>query len=46
MNTLRGFFTICLGFLIGSVNPLFADQSTSLKLEIDHALGKGVKWLN
>ena len=46
MNTLRGFITICLGFFIGSVNPLFADQSTSLKLEIEHALGKGVKWLN
>ena len=46
MNTLRGFFLVCLLCIAYGFNPLLADQSTSIKLEIERALGKGVKWLN
>ena len=38
--------TIWLSFLVMIVNPSFGNQAISLKLEIERALGKGIKWLN
>lgn len=46
MNTIKGFFRVSLFFFACGFTPLLADQSTSIKLEIERAIGKGVKWLN
>jgi len=46
MNTIKGFFRVSLFFFACGFTPLLADQSTSIKLEIKRAIGKGVKWLN
>ena len=46
MNTIKGFFQVSLFFFACGFTPLLANQSTSIKLEIERAIGKGVKWLN
>ena len=46
MKLLMQNITIWLSFFAIFLNPLFGNQTISIKLEIERALGKGVKWLN
>ena len=46
MKLLMQNITIWVSFFAIFLNPLFGNQTISIKLEIERALGKGVKWLN
>ena len=46
MKLLMQNITIWVSFFSIFLNPLFGNQTISIKLEIERALGKGVKWLN